>query len=549
MNMLKLAAFLEITLMPLVRVQGDDDTPLTTDNPNAVALYQACVKDDLSEVKNLVGSGAPLDGQVGKYGFTPLIGAADKAHLDVLQYLIDYRAKLDFPDKQGSTPLLHACWTEHIDCALALIDAGANVNLGSKFGRTPLMYAAMKGNDRIVEDLIEHKVNLDANCNQGPALQWAAANNQLSTVKLLVTAGANPNLLLVGGGGSPTYSVLGCAAANNNLEMIDCLLGLKTDVNSRGTDGSTPLMAAANYGRSEAIERLLDNGANIDLKDKSGRTALMIACVAKQADCIRTLLNRRGDVNIADSQGETALTIAGDNGEADIVELLKNKGAQRTDVHIIAKAEPEQPLSPAHAWALSVGVIYTQRDRANPKILGGGDTAENCKTMLERDWKILDKESLLNELDELREKGHHSLYQDEGAKLVQMSDDQFNQYLSDHPDKATAIKAMRASYLKWKDRSGLAWDICRSGNLVNAGFATHYLDEQEAWDLLMALARQAQSSFSSWQEMSDNFLDGREIWAGTRDPGFEACAQLLLNPKDPNSPWNQNPWKTDLSAN
>jgi len=545
---LKLAALLGITLMPLVRVQGDDETPLATDNPNAVALYQACVKDDLSEVKNLIGSGAPVDGQVGKYAFTPLIGAADKAHLDVLQYLIDYRAKLDIPDKQGSTPLLHACWTEHVDCALALIDAGADVNLASQYGRTPLMYAVMKGNDRIVQDLIDHKVNLNANCNQGTALQWAAANNQLSTVKLLAAAGANPNLLPVGGG-SHTYSVLGCAATNNNLEMIDCLLGLKTDVNSRGTDGSTPLMAAAYYGRSEAIERLLDNGANIDLKDKYGRTALMLACVAKQADCIRTLVDRRANLDIADAQGETALAIAGDNGEVDIVELLKNKGAQRTDVHIIAKSEPSQPLSSAHAWALSVGMIYTQKDRANPKILGGGYSAEGGRSMLQEGWNIHDKASLLRELDELRDKGHHSLYQAEGAKLVQMSDDQFNQFLAAHTDKTVEIKAMRASYLKWKDRSGLAWDICRSANLVNTGFAVHYLNEQEAWDRLMAIARQAQSNFSSWQEMSDNFLDGREIWANQRDPRFDACAKLLLNPQEPNSPWNQNPWKTDLSAN
>jgi len=154
----------------------------------------------------------------------------------------------------------------------------------------------------------------------------------------------------------------------------------------------------------------------------------------------------------------------------------------------------------------------------------------------------------LHELDDLRDKGHHTTYQSEGAKFAQMTDDQFQQVLQAHSNDVTAIKATRTSYLKWKDRSGLAWDLCRSAHLVNAGYSTHYLNESEAWDRLMPIAQQAQKNFSSWQEMSDNFLDGREIWANNRDPRFEACAQLLLNPQDMNSPWNQNPWKTNLSA-
>jgi hypothetical protein len=84
---------------------------------------------------------------------------------------------------------------------------------------------------------------------------------------------------------------------------------------------------------------------------------------------------------------------------------------------------------------------------------------------------------------------------------------------------------------------------------VNRGYILHYLDEKEAWNLLLANARKVQASFSSWQEMSDNFLDGRKIWNEAPDNQFDACSKLLLNPRDPNSPWNQNPWKTDLSGN
>jgi ankyrin repeat protein len=547
MHLPKVAVSLGITLLGMFRVQGADDSPLPTDHPEAVALYQASAQGDLSQVKKLVEGGAPIDGKIGKYLFTPLIGAADGNHPEVVDYLISRLANVDVPDSQGSTPLLHACWTNHTDCALALIDGGAHVNSGSSAGRTPLMYASMHGNDKIVTDLIAHRVRLNDNCTEGPALHWAASGNHLTTVKLLCAAGADPNLL-PSGNGSPLYSVLGCAASNGNLDMIDYLLGLGQDVNGPGTDGSTPLMAATDYGRIDAMGHLLGKGAQIDLKDKKGETALMRACEAGKMASIHALVERKADLDATDPRGETALTIAGDTGQMEVVDYLKTQGAQRTEVHIIARQDPPQPLSPDHAWALAVGAIYAQRFNGNTKVLGEGYAAEDSQTMLSRDWKIRDKGGLFQELDDLRDHGHHSTYQAEGAALALMSDGQFNKLLASQPDQAVAIKATRASYIKWKERSGLAWDLCRAANLVSNAFSAHYINEQEAWERLMEIARLAQSHFGSWREMSDNFLDGREIWADQRDARFEACAQLLLNPKDPNSPWNQNSWKTELPA-
>jgi ankyrin repeat protein len=544
-----LVIFLTVTLLFTIRAKGEDDTPLPTDDPKVVALYQACTKGDPATVKSLVEGGAAIDGTVGTGKFTSLMEAVYKDNIDIVKYLIDHHAKLDQVDYEGSPPLLHACSGSHLDCADALIDAGANVSLGSKYGRTPLMYAAQHGDDRIVKDLLDHKVALDANCDQGPALYWAACNDQLSTVKLLAEAGANLNLI-PNGARPDTYSALGTAAANNDLRMVDYLISKNADVNGvGGAAGRTPLMAAADYKRTEAMERLLDHGAKADAKNKDGQTALMIACGDAKNASVRALLDHGVDPNVTDPRGETALTIAGDIGEAELVEMLKSKGALRTDVHIINKGDPAQPLSPTHAWTEGVAAIYTQRGGFNPKMLGGGAPAEGRRSMLQDDWGVKDKDSLLKELDDLRNSGHHAQYQKEGKQLAGMSNDQFVKLLADNPDTIEKIKAIRASYLKWKDRSGLAWDMCRSANLVNAGFTSKYLTEQEAWDRLMAIARQAQGVFNSWQEMSDNFLDGREMWSGRRDPHFEACAQLLLNPKDPNSPWNQNPWKTNLSGN
>ena len=574
MNRAKLGFVILMGFATLVRGQVTSQTPST--DPAATTLYNASMAGDLNQVKTLIDQGAPIDAQVGKLGFTPLTGAAN-GHLDVLNFLINKAAKLNLPDFQGSTPLLHACFADSADCALALINAGADVNLASSFGRTPLMFASEKGNDAIVAALIAHKASVDANCSEGPAVLWAASNGHLSTLKLLAAAGANLSLMPEYGEMN-AYSIMSRAAANDNVEMIDFLLQQKVNVDIPNADGGTALIAAADYGKAEAAKELLDHGAkvdsqngegntalmlsvgqstleavlqgkpNLEIKNKKGMTALMMAANRNDLGQVHTLVDAGADINATDLRGETALTIGGDIGNTDMVQLLTSKGAKRTDVHVIPKEAPSAPLTAAHSWALSVGIIYPQRFGKDPRVLGYGDTDQDSRRMLKRDWGVTDKASLTMQLDSLRDHGHHVAYQKEGARLSAMSDSDFAQLLTDQPDKAAGLKALRASYTKWKDKTGLAWDLCRAANMVNAGYGAHYFTEDEAWKRLMEIAQTAQGNFDSWQELSDNFLDGREIWANTRDAQFEACAKLLLNPGDPNSPWNQNPWKTELTT-
>ncbi|HSI84501.1 MAG TPA: ankyrin repeat domain-containing protein [Candidatus Methylacidiphilales bacterium] len=577
MRLFYLAILFLAGLLATAPVLSAAQTEIKTDVATAEALHKACDDGDLEKVKELVAQGAAVDSSSGKYKFTPLTAAAGGGHLEVLKFLLENKANPDLADIQGSTPLLHACWNDKTECALALMEAGANVSQGSKDKRTPLMYAAHKGNDKIVAALIARKVRLDDNCDSGPAVTWAASASNLSTLKLLVEAGAK--LTLMPAKARPDiYSIMARAAEKKDVAMINYLVEQKVDINTPSADGGTALFAATKYADARTIDRLVELGINInaqnnegdtalmsakdetnavllkhrpnlEIKNKKGRTALMVAAGDMRTDSVRALVDAGADINAADLQGETALTIAGNIGNVDAVEFLKSKGAQKTELHIIPKGDPDPAITPARAWAIAVGMYYVQMNDLNPRVLGGGKrSARGLKVMLERDWGIKDRKSLISQLDDMRDAGHHKSYQEKGATLDKLTDKQFDKLLAAHPKEAVMIHGLRNSYRKWKERTGLAWDICRSANLINSGYAVRFINEQEAWTLLMANARLAQKSFSSWQELNDNFLDGREIWANSRSPRFEAFAKLFLNPNDPNSPWNQCPWTTELSA-
>jgi len=559
------------------------------------ALYRACEAGDLDQVKTLVDAGTPINGQTGKHGSTPLIAAACN-HLDVTAYLITKRAKLDIPDYDGNTPLLWACFNNKTSTALTLIASGANVDYPSNVGCRPLMYASMWGNDLVVTALLEHKVNFDANGSQGPAVLWAAIAGKLSTLKLLVAAGASLNLKLEGN--LATDSILEYAASRNDLDMVNFLIDQKLNVDLCGDKGTTPLMAASEYHATKILERLLEVGANVNAQNVNGDTALMLATAADTSrillqhhaktelanakgmtalmgaaaknnlEKVQALVESGADIDASDTRGETALTIAGDQGAADVVQWLKDNGAKRTNVRIIPKDPPDHPLTPAQSWALALGAIYTQRDGYNPRVLGSGDTEEFAKRSLSSAWKVHDRASLATLLNGMNDRANAIIATNNLDKISSpLAADDSTEYLKGSVKKVSELMAKTSrdpltfrpsvslsedklplkGFLDEKKRSGLAWTLGCSVNLINIGYAAHYIDQDEAWDRLMDIARTAQANFGSWQEFSTNFLD-YELVLQMKDRRSVGCAQLLLLSSEANSPWNQNPWKTELPA-
>lgn len=88
--------------------------------------------------------------------------------------------------------------------------------------------------------------------------------------------------------------------------------------------GGTPLHWSCSR---QVIDALLDMECDINSRNFAGRTALHIMVLRKRLECVVALLSRNADVNIGDHDGNTPLHLAVIQGVAAVVQALVIFGA------------------------------------------------------------------------------------------------------------------------------------------------------------------------------------------------------------------------------
>ena len=124
------------------------------------------------------------------------------------------------------------------------------------YGFTPLHFAAIKGQEELVQLLLAHKADIEAQTSSGT-------------------------------------TALNLAARNGRKTVVELLLANKANINATDNNGWTPLHTAAAMDRKEVVELLLMRGADVNAKDRSGGTPLRRATANKHPD-IAQLIRQHG---------------------------------------------------------------------------------------------------------------------------------------------------------------------------------------------------------------------------------------------------------------
>lgn len=157
--------------------------------------------------------------------------------------------------------------------------------------------AAMRGDKDTVRVLLKQKAHVNTAQGDGAtALHWAAYNDDLEIVKMLLAAGANVKAATREGGITP----LQMAAVNGDAAIIEALLTAGADPDAAKANGTTVLMTAAASGSAAAVKALLDHGADANARESAhGQTALMFAAALGRTEVIQLLASHGASVNVA----------------------------------------------------------------------------------------------------------------------------------------------------------------------------------------------------------------------------------------------------------
>jgi len=130
------------------------------------------------------------------------------------------------------------------------------------------------------------------------------------------------------------------AAEYGDLELLKFLLNKGATVDLRDESGMTALYHAALHGRHQAVELLLTLGANPNITPSDRRTLLHVAVASGNHETIEFVLKMRPVVDAQSESGITPLILATMNRDSSIVKLLLDSGANPN----ISDSEGTTPL-------------------------------------------------------------------------------------------------------------------------------------------------------------------------------------------------------------
>ncbi len=274
-------------------------------------------------------------------GNRSLVNAAKQGDRAAVQSLLNGPAKEEVVGAQGAAALIAAAARNNGEMTDLLLGAGADPKATNEYGATALYAAASENADPAItkrllaagaaEELVRYKVDVNARSKNGVTALMFAARGDANSTRMLLAAGADPNVQIPDWGGT----ALIIASTMRKLDVVEALLDKGTDPNARDNNSFTALHAAvrdSDYGEDQALRAaavpivkvLLKHGADPNARIHQekptvralnevafeGATPLALAAEVNNLEAIKVLVAGGADPNIPTAQGTTPLVMA-----------------------------------------------------------------------------------------------------------------------------------------------------------------------------------------------------------------------------------------------
>ena len=271
-------------------------------------LHVAAKLGQLHQIHMLISTGAPVNA-VDRHGRIPLMLAFNEqlVYMECIQTLVNDSSFLNQQVTDGATALHMACYFGHHNLVEYLLAKGADARISDEEGRLPIHWATHPHNPKSIQYIVNrhpHIVHATDDANMTP-LMWAAYNDQIASVSLLLSLGAEVEEKDIEGKTANHWAV-----HTDSAKCLRRLLKLESTF-FKDHKGKTVLHQAAETGSIPGMKAVLSlrRDAISDL-DKQGRTPLHWAAVSDQVEACKYLLDRGADAGQTDNNEKTALDYA-----------------------------------------------------------------------------------------------------------------------------------------------------------------------------------------------------------------------------------------------
>jgi ankyrin repeat protein len=133
------------------------------------------------------------------------------------------------------------------------------------------------------------------------------------------------------------------AISRGDLQGVRFAIAGGVDCNARTSRGLTPLMEAAQNGRTAIAQFLISKGADINAQSEDGFTALILAAARCRSSMVNLLLQNGAQTHLKTTAGQTALEAASRAGDWTSMRLLM-RAAQKNRMPVKLPMSAKSPV-------------------------------------------------------------------------------------------------------------------------------------------------------------------------------------------------------------